>query len=273
MSQDDEQTDKNIELSLGSIHISKDEDSNSTLQELLKEETVSEPLIAESAVVSDSTDAIANSENQSVQTVIAKTPEPMPTNTVVENHKQSEPQISPALCVVEDPETPMSKAAPAEGGTFIFSPTLVEEEKSPNLRAQEALAKLQALSVTSSEQPNEVEASAPPESSSSLKSEVKDVKQSNDKTENQIASTKTRTLDAKVQMQPVVGDAEAASEATSTKRPFAELSHQLQQIQSLEQERSQVKAEPMPLPQLYTLYSNPELARNDVFVGEFVQVR
>ena len=190
-------------------------------------------------------------------------------NYVEEKRKNSEPYGLSPISVVEDPDTPMSRVtspavASPERSRLLFSPPLVQEEKSPNVRAQEALAKLQSLTVTSLEKDAEAAASAPTETSSM----TKDKEETRTLTENHRFAMKTEHANsAGVEVEAVV------SEETSTKRPFAELSQELYRIQSLERERGEMKAEPMPLSQLYALYHNHELTRNGAFVNEFVQVK
>ncbi|GFR61866.1 ectopic p granules protein 5-like protein [Elysia marginata] len=284
-SQRSELTDKNIESTSGSINLYKEEDSK--IDTSSSELAVSIPAFKEN--VSKNSQHVVqeeNVENQNVITNAQNRPELLSTDNKDileacqetrdverEEHKPSESDNRlPPLSVVEDPETPMSRVAsppsvPAEGAMFVFSPTvLVEEEKSPSRRAQEALAKLQSLTVTSPKHLTEVTASAPPASSNLCKDEQGKIQHLSTVVESQTVSVEAKDLP-----QSRSRFAEAVSEETSTKRPFAELSEQLQQMQDLERERTKVKVEAMPLSQLYTLYNNPELMRNEVFVEDFVQ--
>lgn len=283
--ENNDQNNKLVDSTLDSSHQPEErvlEKQFSSL-ELVQNELISELPISENC------DIIASAVSQEYQDikVVPNVPELMSNSITAKasievkdeeknKSKPSEPYSAPPLTVVEDPETPMSlsrvsspPSLPVETPLLATSPTVVKEEKSPNLRAQEALAKLQSLAVTSPETSDEVTT----HSATSIlsKNEHEMIKQPIALVETRTASKETTLVKTKEDTQSLNSKNGTVLEETQTKRPFAELSQQLQEMQSLERQESHAKVEAMPLSQLFALYSNNELARNDAFVEDFVQ--
>ncbi|GFO21233.1 ectopic p granules protein 5 homolog [Plakobranchus ocellatus] len=171
----------------------------------------------------------------------------------------------------EDPDTASARECSpsvmsSERAAFLYSPPNVQEEKSPSLLAQEALAKLQLLTVKSGGDSVEAAVAQQDRGSSILESENHQVLR-----EPQEMLAEASATEAKDLTQTDLAETAAPSVDTQLKRPFAQLSQQLQHMQRVEESKNKIKAESMPLSELLTLYHNPELIRNDAFVENFVQ--
>ncbi|KAH9518966.1 Ectopic P granules protein 5 [Bulinus truncatus] len=162
--------------------------------------------------------------------------------------------VLPSPAVVEDPNTPMSRTVSPSPKTIKeeikISPTvppIVLEEKSPNLLAQEALARLQNLNISGCSSAESSKAISPT------------------KTENIITSHVSENIsDQHVQL---THHPQSVNKRKISSPKFIYPSDQLEQSK----ETSKTHIGPMSLSELLSLYYNPELANNDRFIEEFTQ--
>lgn len=179
--------------------------------------------------------------------------------------------VSSCPAVIEDPDTPMSRVASPPVSKPIKSevrapsvPTIIHEEKSPTLLAQEALARSQALNMktTSSAQDKAVSPSA------NVKSQIKEPLGTH-------ANSQMMKVDQELpgsaasKVKPNINVSERSS--TDKEQTKAKQLHypSLEEVSKL---NTKSRIAPMTLNELLSLYYNPELAYNNTFVDEFIQV-
>lgn len=152
------------------------------------------------------------------------------------------------------------KTLPSEFGPVVL------EEKSPTLMAQEALARMQIMASNLAEQARTgIKESAPPVSKS--KSEMEETRKDSQPTEILVISQKTAN-DQKRKEEISMDDKSLVEQAP----PIATMPMQ-PQTRTSEVVVTKKKIGALSLNDLLTLYHNPQLAYNESFVDNFVQVR
>ncbi|BFZ08146.1 hypothetical protein BsWGS_11185 [Bradybaena similaris] len=177
--------------------------------------------------------------------------------------------VSSCPAVIEDPDTPMSRVAsppvskPIKSDMRTPVPTIIQEEKSPTLLAQEALARSQALNIntTSSAQDKAVLSSA------NVKSQIKEPLGTHaDSQMMKVDQELPNSAASKVKHNINVSE----RSSTDKEQTKAKQLHypSLEEVSKL---NTKSRIAPMTLNELLSLYYNPELAYNKTFVDEFVQ--
>lgn len=176
--------------------------------------------------------------------------------------------------VVEDPNTPMSRTVSPPVTNVLKSevktpsptiPTVIQEEKSPTLLAQEALARSHTQNITPV---------AP--LVASIQDKTSSVADAQSKTR-ELTDNQTEPRSLMTRWEENVPEAEpkhktTTSERTKKEKEQTEIKTLYPSLQA-ESAKSKTKSVgPMTLHELFSLYYNPELASNDMFVADFIQV-
>ncbi|XP_059161411.1 ectopic P granules protein 5 homolog [Physella acuta] len=170
--------------------------------------------------------------------------------------------------VIEDPDTPMSRTTSPNSPKPVAEaikhsptvPTLVLEEKSPSLLAQESLARRQFFNVESRavqalpDQPDTQETLP-----SNLNCAALDAAE-----QSKTAVVVTQEPEENVQS-PVENTKSVAQSSESSRVSYPRL--ELEKSK----ERSKAQVGPMPLSDVLALYYNPQLANNERFVDDFIK--
>ncbi|CAG5120166.1 unnamed protein product, partial [Candidula unifasciata] len=184
------------------------------------------------------------------------------------NSTETVKHVSSCPAVIEDPNTPMSRVVSTPISKSIRSevktsstPTIIQEEKSPTLLAQEALAKSQVLnfSITSSVQDTTT-------SSANVRSNIKDSQASHVDSHTKV-DQELLVSEASQVKHPVSVSEKSSSDKEQTK---AKQLH-YPSLEGVSKPNSKSRLAPMTLHELLSLYYNPELAYNNTFVDEFIQ--
>lgn len=171
--------------------------------------------------------------------------------------------------VIEDPDTPMSRTTSPNSPKTVKEeikasptvPTLVLEEKSPSLLAQEYLARSQFFNVDSCAvqtlaDQSDIQETLP----SNLNSAAVDPAE---KSKTAVVVTQEPEENVRSPVENTNGVAQR-SEQSRVSYPRLELEKS--------KERTKAKVGPMPLSDVLALYYNPQLANNERFVDDFIKV-